>query len=145
MALVHGCSELHAAAWRAAGVSPLSSAQGCLCFFLCHLQFTSSSFSLWPVEFCLGLCPDLLIKQRAEKTLSEEVLHVSGCFRHVCSRRPSLLISLVFNSCKARNSGQLLTLLSVLPCWSTCYLQMRSHIPPFPCPTTLEPVLSIRV
>lgn len=88
-------------------VLPAASAQGCLCLFPCHLQFTSSSFSLWPEDFCLGSCPDLLFKQRAETALSEEVLHISGCFREICSRRPSLLISLVFNSCKAHNSGQL--------------------------------------
>lgn len=79
-------------------------AQGCLCLFPCHLQFTSSSFSFWPEDCCLGSRPDLW---RAEAALSEEVLHISGCFRNVCSRQPSLLISLVLNSCKAHNSGQL--------------------------------------
>lgn len=93
--------------WLQVSVLPAASAQECLCLFLCHLQFTNSSFSLRPEDFCLGLCPDLLFKQRAEETLSEEVSHVSGCFRHVCSRRPSSLISLVFNSWKAQNSGQL--------------------------------------
>jgi len=52
-----------------------------------HLQFTSSSSSLWPEDFCLGSRPDLLFKQRAEAALREEVLHISDRFRDVCSRQ----------------------------------------------------------
>lgn len=93
--------------WLQVSVLPAASAQGCLCLFPCHLQSTSSSFSLWLEDFCLGSCPDLLFKQRAEAALSEEVLCISGWSRDACSRQPSLLISFVFNSCNAHNSGQL--------------------------------------
>lgn len=66
---------------------PAALARECLHLFPCHLQFTKSSFVLWLEDICLGSCPDLLFKQRAESRLGEEVLHVSGRFRDVCSRQ----------------------------------------------------------
>lgn len=108
---------------------PAASARGHLHLFPCHVQFTKNSFALWPENFCLGLCPDLLFKQRAEAALGEEVLHISGRFRDVCSRQHLACWSHLSLSHTIHIIWVSL-FLSAPACLCTCYFQIRSHIPP---------------
>lgn len=110
---------------------PAASAQGGQCLFPCHLQLTSSSFSLWPEDFCLGSHPDVLLKQRAEAVLGEEVLHMSGELRVVCSRQRLVCWSHLSLS-HATHVIQVTLLLSSLTCSCICYFQIRSPVPPSP-------------
>lgn len=121
----------------AAGVFPPACSIG-PCLFPRHLQFTSSSFSFWSEDFCLGSCPDLPFKQSAEAALSEEVLHISGRLRDVCCRQ-GLVCWCHWSLPHAIHIIQVSPLLSALACSCTCYFQIGSHVPPL----SLLPPLSL--
>lgn len=127
--LLHDSIALHILHGVATGVCPPASAWGRLRLFPCHLRFTSSSFSLWPEDFYLGSCPDLLSKQRAEAMLSEEALHISDRFRDICSRQ-RLVCSSHLSLAHTTHIIQVSPLLCALACSCTCYFQIRSHISP---------------
>lgn len=133
MAFVHGCSELHAATWS--GCRCLSSLQhqpkdaSASSRVICSSPAAVSPFGLrtfaWaPAQIC---CSSKGQRQHSvrkscifQAVLGKFVPDGPVCWSHLFLTHARHIIQV----------SSFLTLFSVLPCWSTCYFQMRSHIPP---------------